>query len=272
MTGLAILAGAVLSVSTTGGHEISQELIERAPRSDGKTRVRRERMKVYLAGKRARIERENGNALVVDLGKKVTIELDTVARSYKRLTFKQRRQQWAMLNTDLLEQIDAIPLGHRYRAQLIDDLTDGPDKWGLIYGLPAGEPRAALLKKYRLPEKPPKVEVRAAEGTKEIAARKCRRYEALENGEVRDWAYVAVEIPFDKRYYEFMQLVGWIGRELAKGLEAAKGLPLHTIMHIRDGGDIEIRTESVTPRELDEALFDIPDGYKPQPKEKASFR
>jgi hypothetical protein len=272
MTGLALLAGAALSASTTSGHEIRQVLITRTPQSDGTVRVRRERMKVYLAGKRARIDRQDGTALIVDLDKKVTIELDTVARSYKRLTFKQRREQWAMLNTDLLEQIDAIPLGHRYRAQLIDDLTDGPDKWGLIYGLPPGKARAALLKKYRLPEKPPKIEVRAAEETKEIAGQKCRRYEALEDGKVRDWAYVTVEIPFDKRYYEFMQLIGWIGRELAKGLEAAKGLPLHTIMHIRGGGDIEISTEAVTPRELDEALFKIPDGYKPQPKEKASFR
>ncbi len=272
MTGLAILAGAVLSASTTSGHEIRQELIERAPRSDGTVRVRRESMTIYLAGKKARIDRQDGTALIVDLDKQVTIELDTVARSYKRLTFKQRRAQWEMLNAILLEQIAAIPLGHRHRAELIDDLTDGPEKWALIYGLPAGEPRAALIKKYRLPEEPPTVEVRAADETKEIASQKCRRYEALEDGKVRDWAYVAVRLPFDKRYYEFMQLIGWIGRELAKGLEAAEGLPLHTIMHIRDGGEVEIRTESVTPRELDEALFEIPAGYRKRQKEKASFR
>ena len=272
MTGLAILAGTVLSASTTSGHVIRQELIERTPRSGGTVRVRREGMTVYLAGKRARIDRQDGTALIVDLGKKVTIELETVGRSYKLLTFKQRRAQREMLDADLLDQIAAIPLGHPRRAESIDRLTDSPEKWDLLYQLPAGEPRAALIKKYRLPEKPPKVEVRAAAETKEIAAQKCRRYEALEDGEVRDWAYVAVRLPFDKRYYEFMQLVGWIGRELAKGLEAASGLPLHTIMHVRDGGEIEIRTESVTARELDEALFDIPDGYKPQPKEKRSFR
>ncbi|MHC4202470.1 MAG: hypothetical protein ACYSU0_20965 [Planctomycetota bacterium] len=272
MSGLAVLAGAVLSASTTSGHVILQELIERTPQSDGTTRVRRERMTVYLAGDKARIEREDGTALVVDLGKQVTIELDTVVRSYKRLTFKQRRAQREMLDADVLDQIAAIPLGHPRRAESVDRLTDSPEKWDLIYELPAGEPRAALLRKYRLPEEPPKVEVRAAEETKEIAAQKCRRYEALEDGKVRDWAYVAVRLPFDKRYYEFMQLVGWIGRELAKGLEAASGLPLHTIMHVRDGGEIEIRTESVTPRELDEALFDVPDGYRKRQKEKASFR
>lgn len=277
MTGLAILAGAVLSASTTSGHEIRQELITRTPRSDGTVRVRRERMTVYLAGDKARIEREDGTALVVDLGKGVMVELDTVAKSYKSKTFKQLRGQWEMLNAILLEQIAAIPLGHRYRAELIDDLTDGPEKWGLIYELPAGEPRAALVRKYRLPERPPKIEVRAAKGTKdketkEIAGQKCRRYEALEDGEVRDWAYVAVELPFDKRYYEFMQLIGWVGRELAKGLEAARGLPLGTIMHVRDGGEIEIRTLSVTPRELDDSLFEVPDGYKERRREKASFR
>lgn len=272
MTGLALLAGAVLSASTTSGYEIRQELIERSPQPDGTVRVKRRGMTVYLAGDKARIDSEDGTTLIVDLDKEVTIELDTVARSYKKQTFKQRREQWAMLNAILLEQIDAIPLGHRYRAVLIDDLTDGPEKWDLIYQLPEGKARAALLKKYRLPEKPPKIEVKAAEETKEIASQKCRRYEAFEDGKVRDWAYVAVRLPFDKRYYEFMQLIGWIGRELAKGLEAVKGLPLHTIMHIRDGGSIEVRTESLTPRELDDALFEIPDGYKPQPKEKASFR
>lgn len=276
MTGLAVLAGAVLSAGTVRGHEISQELIERTPRSDGTTRVRRERMTVYLVRNRARIEREDGTALVVDLDRKVTIKLDTVAKSYKRKTFKQLREQWEMLNAILLEQIAAIPLGHPRRAEFIDRLTDGPEKWDLIYELPEGEPRAALLKKYRLPEKPPKIEVRAAKGTKdngtkEIAAQKCRRYEALENGKVRDWAYVAPALPFDRRYYEFMRLIGWIGRELAKGLEAAKGLPLWTMMHIRGGGEVEIRTLSVTPRDLDASLFEIPDGYKER-KRKASFR
>lgn len=271
MTGLAILAGAVLSASTVSGHEIEQELIERTPRPDGTTRVRRERMTVHLAGDKARIEREDGTALIVDLGKGVMIELDTVVKSYRRRSFKQLREGWETLNAILLDQIADIPLGHPRRAELVDQLTDGPEKWGQIWGLPEGGPRAALVRKYRLPEKPPKIEVRAARETKDIAGQRCRRYEALEDGKVRDWAYVAMRLPFDARYYEFMRLIGWIGRELAKALERVRGLPVRTIMHIRGGGEIEIRTRSIAPRELDASLFEIPPGYK-EPRPKASFR
>lgn len=271
MTGAVILAGVVLSARTVGGHEIEQEIIERTPRADGTTRVRRERMTVHLAGDKARIDREDGTALIVDLGKRVMIQLDTLVKSYTRSSFKQLREDRERLNAILLDQIADIPLGHPRRAELVDQLTDGPEKWRQIWDLPEGGPRAALVRKYRLPEKPPKIEVRAAKETKDIAAQKCRRYEALEDGKVRDWAYLAPRLPFDARYYEFMRLIGWIGRELAKALARVRGLPVWTIMHVRDGGEIEIRTRSVAPRELDASLFEIPPGYK-EPKPKASFR
>ncbi len=268
---VALLAGTVVLAATVRGHKIRQELITRAPRADGTVRVRRERMTVHLAGDKARLGREDGTVTIVRLRPGEIVEIDDLLKSYERKSFKRLRRQWAALNALLLEQIEGTPLGHPRRAELIDQLTDGREKWGEIWKLPEGEGRARLIRKYGLPEKPPKIEVRAAKEIGEIAGRDCRLYEALEDGRVTDLAYLALRIPFDRRYYEFMELAGWIGPELAKGLRRARGLPLRTLMRVRGGGEIELRTESVTRGEFKVSLFEIPDGYKER-RPKASFR
>ena len=116
-----------------------------------------------------------------------------------------------------------------------------------------------------------------------VAGVECRRYESLENGRATDRARIAEDMPFDRRYYEFMELTGWIGPELADGLRKAKGVkrgkgvPLETTMHFRTGGSVEIRTKSVTPadepagKELDIKLFEVPEGYTER-KSKSTFR
>lgn len=271
VTGPAVLMSAAFVAATTSGYEIRQELLRRTPQPDGSVRARRERMTVFLAGRRARIAHEDGTATIVRLRSEEMLEVDDLLKCYERKTFDGLRRQWRMLNALLLEQIEGAPPGHPRRAELIDQLTDGPAKWQEIWRLPPGGPRERLLAKYRLPERSPRIEVRTARETKEIGGQECRRYASLEDGKVVDWAYLAAGIRLHPGYYEFMELAGWIGPDLAKGLKRARLLPLESVVHMRDGREIELRTISVAPRELDPSLFEIPEGYTER-KAKPGFR
>ena len=262
MPGLATLAAAVALAATVQGYEIKQTLIARSPVVDGKVRVRRQKMTVYLAGDKARLELDNGEITIVRLREGEILEIDDLLGCYDRKLFRKLRAQWKTVNALRLEQIEGTPLGHWRRPQLVDMLTDGPEKWREIWELPNGEARAALIKKYNLPDEPPVIKVRRTKDAKKIAGVDCRRWESTENGEVADHAYLAVRIRFDPRYYEFMELMGWIGPELAAALRRVKLLPLETVMKLRDGGTVEIETQSITERGLDASLFEVPKGFK----------
>jgi len=262
VTGLATLATAAVMAATVRGYEIEQTLTHR-PGDPEKKPPAPTKMKICIAGDRARLELvEEGEVTIVDLRKGEMLEVDDLLGCYDRKLFRKLREQWRTVNALRLEQIEGTPLGHRNRAELVDMLTDGPEKWREIWKLPEGEARAALIKKYRLPDKPPKVEVRRTKETKAIAGVDCLRWESTEDGEVADWAYLAVRIRFDPRFYEFMEIMGWIGPELAQALTRTKRLPLESVMHLRDGGTVTIETQSVTERDLDVSLFEVPEDYK----------
>jgi len=260
--GLATLAAAVAMAATVHGYEIKQTLVARSPVVDGKVRVKRQKITLYIAGDKARLELDNGEVTIVRLREGEILEIDDLLGCYDRKLFRKLRAQWKTLNALRLEQIGGTPLGHPRRAQLVDMLTDGPEKWREIWKLPKSEARAGLIKKYSLPDAPPVIKVRRAKDAKEIAGVDCRRWESTENGEVADWAYLAVRIRFDPRYYEFMEIMGWIGPELAGALRRVKLLPLESVMKLRDGGTVEIKTLSVTERDLDASLFEVPEGFK----------
>ena len=259
VSGLAAIATAVAMAATVRGYEIKQTLTARSPVADEKPP---EVMTVYLAGDRARLEhKESGEITIVRLREGEILEIDDLLGCYDRKLFRKLRKQRQMQNALLLEQIAGTP-SHLERAELIENLQNGPEKWREIWKLPKGEARAALVKNYNLPDKPPRIEVRRTKEKKKVAGVDCQRWESTEDGEVADWAYLAARIRFDPRYYEFMEFVGWVGPELAEGLRRAKRLPLESVMHLHDGGTVEIETQSVTERDLDTALFEVPEGYK----------
>lgn len=245
--------------ATVRGYEIKQTLTVRSPDADEKPRETK--MTVYIAGDRARLVLENGEITIVRLREGEILEWDDLFPSYDRRLFRKLREQQRMQNALMLEQIAGTPL-LRERADLIDKLHDSPEKWREIWKLPEGEARAALVKKYNLPDRPPKIEVRRTKERKKVVDVDCERWESTEDGKVADWAYLAVRIRFDPRYYEFMEHVGWIGPELASALRRAKLLPLESVMHFRDGGTVTIETQSVTERDLDATLFEVPEGFK----------
>jgi hypothetical protein len=231
----------------------------------------RERMTVLLAGDRGRLEREDGTVVVVRLDRQEMVELDLLLRAYERRSFRELREQWRQLNALLLEDIENTPPAHPARAELVDRLDNGPEKWRDIWRLPPGPGRSRLIAKYNLPDEPPEIEVRRTRETRLVAGLECRVYESLEDGRARDRASLAESVPFDRRYYEFMELSGWIGPELAEGLKRARGLPLETTMRRRDGTVIELRTEAVTERELDTSLFEVPEGFRER-RRRSTFR
>jgi hypothetical protein len=259
--GLAALAAAAAMAATVRGYEIKQTLTVRSADPDKKPRVTA--MTVYIAGDRARLELGNsGEVTIVRLREGEILEIDDLLGCFDRKLFRKLRAQWRTVNALRLEQIEGTPLGHPRRAELVDLLTDGPEKWREIWKLPKGKARAALIEKHNLPDDPPKIEVRCTKERKKVAEVDCQRWESTEDGEVADWAYLAVRIRFDPRYYEFMELMGWIGPELASALRRVKLLPLESVMNLRDGGKVEIETQSVTERDLDATLFEVPEGYK----------
>jgi hypothetical protein len=260
VSSLAALAAAAAMATTVRGYEIKQTITVRSPDPEQKPRVTK--MTVYIAGDRARLELENGEITIVRLREGEILEIDDLLGCYDRKHFRKLRKQWRTVNALRLEQIEGTPLGHPRRAELVDMLTDGPEKWREIWRLPKGKARAALISKYRLPDNPPKIEVRRTKEKKKVAEVDCQRWESTEDGEVADWAYLAVRIRFDPRYYEFMELMGWIGPELAAALRRVKLLPLESVMNLRDGGTVEIETQSITERGLDASLFEVPEGFK----------
>lgn len=257
----------------TRGFELKQVIIRREAFPDGTIRQRRERISVYISGPRARLEEASGDVTIVRLDRSEALQLDLLLKSYKRKTFKELKTQWKTLNALLLEQIAGTPLGHPRRAELVDQLTDGPEKWREIWKLPPGEARSRLIERYGLTPDPPVVEIRPTGKTKNIAGVECLEYASFENGELRDWAYLAQDLPFDRRYYEFMELWGWLGPELAGELAKLRrgGLPLATLMRSRGGREIEIFTEELRETNLDADLFELPEGFVEQ-QSKPAFR
>ena len=276
----ALFASALVALTASAarvrGYVLEQEIITRSRRRDGTFREIVERKTVYLAGERARLDDEYGESLIVRLGRRPgggeVIQLDTILENYERKTFKKLRAHWKSLNALLLEQIEQTPatrLGDR--ADLVDQLTNSEEKWQLIWKLPEGPERGRLVGKYALPPEPPVVKVRSTEERKKILGKDCCRYEAAENDLVTDSAWIAPELRFDGRYYEFMELWGWIGKALAEALREVGGLPLLTSMRRRTGVEIELRTRSVEERELDPSIFEVPPDYRER-KRKSAFR
>jgi hypothetical protein len=248
------------------------EVLERTPAGpDGPASESRKEVTVFLDGPRARIEEpsvQSGPGPTVDtvsvirLGTHEVIRLDPDFRSYDRKAFGDPREEWQRLNRMYLDEIEQVPLNQPgRRARLIDELTDGPEKWRQVWALPAGPERKALVEKYRLPEEPPVVELRRTGGRREICGVECVKYEALENGEVTDSAWIAPRLPFDRRFYDFMELWGWLGPELAEMLRGVRGLPLATVKRARDGVEVEITAVALDRRDLDAGLFEPPEGY-----------
>jgi hypothetical protein len=269
----ALLAGGGVRAATVRGLEVRQTLTTTFPagfvgageaptpgEADGapRERVAREAKTLYLVRDRARLRDETGEGtLVVRLDRGEVYVLDEMFMSYDRRTFDAMRREWTLRNALQLEQVRALPPDHPDRADIVDLLEDGPEKWREIRALADGPARDALLGKYALPPREPVVEVRASEETKTIAGHECRRYEGLDDGRVTSWAYVAPALPFDPRYYEFMELSQWIGPELAARLRRVRGLPLESAILYRTGVRFELATTSVVERELDESLFDV---------------
>lgn len=276
MNGSLALGMAVVLCSQPGalkGLELAQVVLRREVQPDGSVRQTRQPVTVFLAGDRARLEEASGDVTIVRLDRGEVLQLDTLLKSYRRKTFKELRTQWRTLNALLLEQIEGTPLGHPRRAELVDQLADGPDKWREIWKLPPGEHRSRLVERYKLPPEPPVVEIRSTGETKIIAGRTAVRHVAVENGEPRDWAYLATDLAFDRRYYEFLELWGWLAPELASKLSRLRGagLPLATMMRSRAGGELEVVTEKLQERELDAGLFEVPEGFVEQ-KPRPAFR
>lgn len=252
---------AALPAAKLEGVELKQTLVVERPGPGGAPKESRSPKRVLIAGGRARLEEETGEVTIVRLDRGEVTRLDVLLKCYDRATFKRLRRRWREANSMLLEQIEETPLSHPQRGRLIDELTGGPDKWREVWKLPDGPDRDVLIKKYDLPPEPPEIDIRPAGEEKEIAGARCLKYVAFENGEARDSAWIAPEIAFDRRYYEFMELSGWIGPELARHLNKIRGLPVQTEMLVRGGGRVLVFTSSLRRAAFDEALFEVPPGY-----------
>ena len=269
-----VFAAAALG-ATHSGYELEQQLVTRVPKPDGSFRERRQSFTVSIAKDRARLCYETGEHVIVRLDRGEVIQLDILLKNFKVKSFDDLRRAWEIANEMYLEGIEGAPLNHPRRVQMIDELTDGPQKWAEVWKLPPGEGRAHLIAKYRLPEEPPVIEVRRATETKTICDVETRRYESLENGKPMAWAFLAPSLPFDTRYFEFMELQQWILPELSEKLRERRmrkaGMPLETVMMTRSGAEVRVVTKSVTAAEFDDALFRTPADYKEQ-KTKSSFK
>lgn len=277
-TSLALMSGAILLSLTSrvamATEEIDVHLLQQVRISrrivdfTGREATGHSPMRVVFAKDRARLEITDGirvTTYIVHLGTKeqLVYTIDEESRAYEKKSFTELKNVWLSLNELLLDDIANVPLGHPQRAELIDDLTDGPSKWEEIYKLPDTEHKRELLRRYSLPSEPPSIRVQMQPEPLKRLGYDCRRYISYENDKMRDWAHLVPAISFDRRYLEFMELLGWLTPKLVTELSKAEiiGLPIESRIFMRNGDSVEINTLSIKSQKVAKSLFEIPEGY-----------
>jgi len=223
---------------------------------------------LYISPGRIRLDNSDGTYQLIDFDKGLLYDVDTLLKSYSERDIRNFEARWQKINSLLLKQIEGVPENHPRRAELVDQLTDGPSKWDMIWKLRDSPAKDALLKKYYLPPKPPVVEVVKTGEKKTIAGYECILYKVMEDGKLRSYAWVAPKVPLEKDLAEFLKVTGIIEETIAKELMKVKGFPIEYGMYWRNGRVEKTVTDSAEKKDKDKSFFEIPEQYVKQAEKK----
>jgi len=210
------------------------------------------------------LDQADGTYLLLDFDKGVLYEVDGLLKSYSEKDIRNFEARWKKANSILLKQIEGVPENHPRRAELIEQLTDGPSKWELIWKMPPGAARDNLIARYNLPPEPPVVSVEKTTEVRDVAGYRCTFYRVLENERLRSFAWVAPDVPLEKDLAEFLKVTGIIEKTIAVELAKVRGFPLEYAMHWRDGRLEHTVSVSSEKKQLPRSFFEIPKDFVKQ--------
>jgi hypothetical protein len=256
-----VLALSVYAVDTT---VLEQKVTTRRMSEEGGGRESERTQRLSIAPGKARLEEQTGEVTVIRLDRGRLYEIDLLLASYFERDISNFRARWKKVNGILLKEISQMPGNHPMRYERIDALTDGLDKWELIWGLDAGPEKDKLLQKYHLPPDKPAFSVEKADKTKNIEGHKCVLYKILEDGKMRAFAWVTQDIQLDRDLIEFLKVTGIVPEEVARELLKIKGFPLEYAVYWRDGHIEHTESLKVEKKNLAEGKFEVPEGFVKQ--------
>jgi hypothetical protein len=107
------------------------------------------------------------------------------------------------------------------------------------------------------------ITVRETGETREIAGRKCVKFEAVEKGKVTATAWVAGDLKVSKDFLRFLELVKLVDAPLREALEKHEGMPLELTIDRPDGSRTRIVSTRVDDRTaVPASTFELPEGYR----------
>ncbi len=219
---------------------------------------------LYLAGGAAKLVSGHETTLV-RLDKRVIWKLDAILKTYDERAYLTRAE-WSKLNTRVLDALRGAPDGAR-KAEMVDSLTNGPEKWEYIWQIKDDRLRKSLAAKYGIRERRPAVEVREKEAVKTVAGLECEEVEVLSDGVLFYRAWVVRGLKLDARLFDFLEQARIVPKELAGRMKKEHAFPLEIEAHLPDGVERTV-TLSVEEKRLPPKEFEIPERYrKVRPKE-----
>lgn len=107
------------------------------------------------------------------------------------------------------------------------------------------------------------VEPRKTNDTKQIAGRRCRRFEFLQDGsKIFEGWYTEAPAPAWAKRFDLHELPGANNSELMRARKAQGGLELASVFYLSAGGRHEVTTTRITEKPMRASTFQAPKGYR----------
>jgi len=217
------------------------------------------RQVLYLAKGAAKLV-SGHEVTIVRLDTGVIWRLDTILKTYDEHAYARRAAESRRVNKGILEALRGAPDGAR-KSEMIDSLTDGPEKREHIWQIEDERLRRSLAAKYGIPERKPAVEVREKEGKRTVAGLECEEVEVRSNGVLFFRAWVTRGLKLDARLFEFLERAGMVPKELAVRMRKERAFPREIETPLREGVARTV-TLSIEEKRLPRKEFELPRRYR----------
>ena len=254
MRGLRACLGVLVVSSTARGDYV---LTQRLTLPGGAEREQR----LFLARGAARLVCGH-ETTIVRLDKGIMWKLDTILKTYDERAYMLRAAEWRRVNREILKALEGAPDGAR-KAEMIDSLTSGPEKWEYVRAIRDEGLRKSLAAKYGIPDRKPVVEIREKGEKKTVAGFECEEVRVLSDGALFYRAWVSRRLKLDRRLFDFLEQARVVPRELAERMKKAGAFPLEFETHLPRGGGVERTvTVSVEEKRIPREEFELPKRYR----------
>ena len=214
---------------------------------------------LYLAKGAAKLV-SGHEATIVRLDKGVIWKLDTILKTYDEQAYIRRAAEWRRVNKEILQALRGTPDGAR-KAEMIDSLSDSPEKWELVWAIADDKLRKSLAAKYGIVDHKPAVELREKGAKRTVAGLECEEVEVLSDGALVYRVWVTRKLKLDRRLFDFLEQARILPRELAERMKREGAFPLELETRLREGVERTV-TVTVEEKRIPGGQFEIPKRYR----------